>query len=226
MCEHWVTDRAFGSVVPGDDTFLERFDRSAGYRPDRVVWMDQVHGTRLAYVDDAGERLAVAPETDGLWTDRPQVMLVVKTADCAPLLLWSEKEGIVAALHCGWKGFTGGLIESFGRLCRDRSLEASSFSAFLGPHLRIDNFEVRQDFVDQLPESKMAYLVRMGGGYRYDLTRGIIETLRSMGITNVEDCGEGTYSNPRYFSYRAWAALGEGNRPKEYSTFASLIALR
>lgn len=188
--------------------------------------MNQVHGSRLAFVDREGGPGVVMAKTDGLWTDRQGVMLVVKTADCAPLLLWSEHAGVVAVLHCGWKGFKNGLIETFGQLCRDRKLDVSSFSAFIGPHLRREQFEVRQDFVDQLPPSRRRYLVRQEGGYRYDLTGGIVQTLQAAGISQIEDCGADTALNTDYFSYRAWNRLPESERPESYPTFASAIVVR
>lgn len=73
----------------------------------------QVHGVKMAIVPgpDAGagtplDDLSACPvlEADGSATSCPGLALVVKTADCQPILLAHQGGRHVAALHCGWRG--------------------------------------------------------------------------------------------------------------------------
>ncbi|MDP2690893.1 MAG: polyphenol oxidase family protein [bacterium] len=217
-----VTDSSFGHVGVGDETFLERFERKFDWLPERIAWMNQVHSPEVKWVGPHHEPVVIFPQTDGEITDQSGTMLITKTADCVPILLWSEPDRVIAALHCGWKGFFRGIIESFAEQCALRGLEPGHFSAFLGPHLRVENFEVREDFMRQIPETKRAFL----SDDHYDMTRGVISTLRALGIEHVDDCGINTYGNSDFFSYRTWCHQPESERSASYSTFANCIVRR
>ena len=67
-----------------------------------------------------GRRWAVfAGPCDGLVSDRyPSVAVAVLTADCAPLALASP-EGVFAAVHAGWRGLAGGVVEAAVAAMRD-----------------------------------------------------------------------------------------------------------
>ena len=63
-----------------------------------------VEGTALE-----GYKLYVVEETDGLITDRPDVVLMTFYADCVPILLFDEKKNIAASIHSGWRGTANGI---------------------------------------------------------------------------------------------------------------------
>lgn len=220
-----VTDSQFGPVQPGDTSFPSRFEKHFGYEPESIVWMNQVHSPHVLDVEDQDDRMLVLPETDGVLTNKKGQMLITKTADCVPILLWSQEEGYIAALHAGWRGFLAGIIEHFVQVCQKRKLDLGSFSAFLGPHLRVENFEVRQDFIDQLPEEKKSFLKELNGSIFFDITEAVLAELQHFGIKDVQDSGINTYNNADYFSYRSWTHLPEDQRPESYSTFANCILI-
>ncbi len=191
---------------------------------EATIEMNQVHSTTIQAVSMPMRGSRIFPQTDGLITDQRNILLVTKTADCVPILLWNEKavptgrqEKVIAVLHCGWKGFFRGIIEAFGKKCQTLGYSADHFSAFLGPHLRKESFEVREDFFDHIPEGKKKYLLKLGSKYHYDLTLGVMEILNSFGIQNVEDCGIDTMTSQEYFSYRAMG--------KDCSRFTSCIIM-
>ena len=62
-----------------------RVARELGVAEDRLVWMNQVHGTGVAVVD--GPQDGPVPETDALVTATPGLVLCVLVADCVPILL-------------------------------------------------------------------------------------------------------------------------------------------
>jgi YfiH family protein len=217
-----ITDTDFGPVVPGDHTFDKRLKERA-IKSYPTVWMNQQHTPLLAPVDTPG----TLPATDGCFTRKKNLMLVTKTADCVPIILWNEKAGMVAVLHSGWKGFLAGIIDSLSSLSYDdHPAFGEDFKAFLGPHLRVNNFEVRQDFIDELPEEKLHLLEKHGDKQCFNLTQGVVEELNKMHITDIEDCGINTYTDPKYFSYRQWCQTSEDKRTETYSTFASTIVMK
>lgn len=97
----------------------------------------QVHGTQMLFDPDPGDIDAPGTiEADGLATARPGQALVIKTADCQPVLLAHESGSVVAALHVGWRGnvadFPGRGVRA---LCAEYGLEPSGLLAVRGPSL-------------------------------------------------------------------------------------------
>ncbi|KKC00323.1 laccase domain-containing protein, partial [Mycobacterium nebraskense] len=62
-----------------------RLAAAIGLKPERVVWMNQVHGDRVEVVD--GPRDVAVDDTDALVTNTARLALAVVTADCVPVLL-------------------------------------------------------------------------------------------------------------------------------------------
>src|SRR5262245_20108610 len=129
----FITDSSFGHVGVGEPDFLERFSKSFGFKPEHVVWMDQVHSPNVEILQDIEDKTVILPETDGVMTKKRGVILITKTADCVPVLLWNDRDRMVAALHCGWRGFFSGILERFAHRCQEQQIPLEHFSAFLGP---------------------------------------------------------------------------------------------
>src|SRR6202000_481309 len=112
------TTRAGGASLPPFDTFnlgdrggddpaavaanRIRLAAAIGLSPDRVVWMNQVHGDRIEVVD--GPRDTAFNDTDGLVTRTPRLALAVVSADCVPVLLADARAGVVAGVQSGRVG--------------------------------------------------------------------------------------------------------------------------
>lgn len=79
---------------------------AAGLRPRSVAGMRQVHGARIEEMRDGPDR--VVPECDGLITSAAGVALVVRTADCLPIVA-AGKGGRLGAVHAGWRGVKAGI---------------------------------------------------------------------------------------------------------------------
>lgn len=96
----------------------------------RAVSMRQVHGATVDVLDDRVDREPV--EADALVTSGPEV-LVVRVADCVPVLLAAPDEGIVGAVHAGRHGVEQGVV--LRALEEMRRLGADRVHAWIGPHV-------------------------------------------------------------------------------------------
>ena len=81
--------------------------RYLGVAPDHLWRMRQVHGV-TAHTQDVRPCEGAWPEGDLLATERDDVALVIRTADCVPVLFADERTGAVAAVHAGWRGSAAG----------------------------------------------------------------------------------------------------------------------
>jgi len=68
-----------------------------------LVSAEQVHGDGIALVTkkDRGRRI---PRVDALITLEKGLPLVVRTADCAPILIFDTKNSLLSLVHAGRKG--------------------------------------------------------------------------------------------------------------------------
>ena len=75
----------------------------AGVPPARLRLLHQVHGNRIVVAHAGSPDPWIRPEADGVISDDPSIALVVRVADCAPLLMADRRTGVTAAVHAGWR---------------------------------------------------------------------------------------------------------------------------
>ena len=108
-----------------------------GFRP---VILDQVHSDIIHCVDVPPDgRL----EGDALITSASRLFLVIKTADCLPVLIVDEARKVVAAVHCGWRGTWKRILEQvIGELGTRYGCDRARLLAALGPCIGPECYEV------------------------------------------------------------------------------------
>ncbi len=121
-----------------------RPDAPLPYPAEASVWMGQVHGTDLREAGGPG----ALPACDAVHSRERGLWLTVQVADCLPLLLASPGEGS-AAVHAGWRGLAGGVIEA--ALARFRHPDA--LTVWLGPAIGPCCFEVGPEVAARFPET-------------------------------------------------------------------------
>ncbi len=105
--------------------------------------LSQVHGDTLIFepslTPPEGFRQSidgVLPEADGQATSQKNLALMIKTADCQPILLAHKSGQYIMALHVGWRGnkidFIAKAIDEF---CAKYQILAKDILAVRGPSL-------------------------------------------------------------------------------------------
>jgi YfiH family protein len=186
----------------GDDPVAVRENRrrlaTTLQLPMEPVWLRQVHGNRVVAAG-MGSREA---EADASFTRERGVVCAVLTADCLPILLCTGDGSHVAAVHAGWRGLAGGVIEA-----AVGALETNDVVAWLGPAIGPDAFqvgdEVRQMFLALDGASISAFRPSPGGRWWADLYQLARLRFGRLGIDRVFGGHWCTYGDPeRFFSHR------------------------
>ena len=119
--------------------------------------LTQVHGARVVRVPEHA-RGATGAGTwatgDGLITDCPDLGLVVKVADCAPILIADRRTGAVAAVHAGWRGTAAAIASAaVHELARAYGSRPADLLAAIGPSIGPCCCEVGAEVCDRFLEA-------------------------------------------------------------------------
>ncbi|KNH47766.1 peptidoglycan editing factor PgeF [Pseudomonas lini] len=221
-----VTTRAGGvSLAPFDSLNLgdhvddspeavaENRRRLTDHFSIQPAWLKQVHGIVVAQADPS-----LVVTADASWTATPGIACTAMTADCLPALFCDRAGTRVAAAHAGWRGLAAGVLEA---TLDSLAIPPEDVLVWLGPAIGPQAFEVgpevRETFVQQLPEAAKAFVPSQNAGkFMADIYELARLRLAARGVTAVYGGGFCTVTDPRFFSYRRSPRTGR---------FASLVWL-
>lgn len=178
-----------------DNTPAEVILSKLGLPPNKLVQAEQIHGAQVARItpEDAGTTVR---EVDALISSDPEVILVIRTADCAPVFIYDPRQPAIGLIHSGKKGTEANIVRSTVTAMRNHfDCRPENLVAVIGPCIRPPDYEI-------------------------DFAATIKEQLNSCGVTEVADCGDNTASDlVRFYSYRK-----EKGKTGRHYAFLSLTA--
>ena len=204
------------SFSVGDDAALVAANREsllAGLQPQglrRWAELQQVHGDVMAFEPTPVACDAVAVEEgDGMATAEPGLGLLIKTADCQPILLAHKSGRYVAAMHAGWRGNRCDFpLSGVVRFCERYDIRPQDVFAVRGPSLgpgkaEFVNFDKEwgPQFVPWFDEESRT--MDLWGLTRHQLVQAGIPTRNIFGL---DICTAS--NNDQFFSYRCARASG------------------
>jgi YfiH family protein len=199
-----------------DDINTVDFNRALlnQHLPSAPCWLSQTHST------DVVELPSPLLNADACFTKDKNIVCVVQTADCLPLLITNNEGTMVAAIHAGWRGLLNGVIEN---TLHKMNLPAHEILIWLGPAISQNHFEVgsevKDSFCEKHDEAKKAFKSISNQKWLADIYMLAKIRLHAYGVSQIygasmteEYC---TYAHHKdYFSYR---------RDGETGRMASLI---
>ena len=179
---------------------VARLASAAGFAPDQLRRVTQVHGNAVVWAEDADG----ATQADALCCRRGDGVVVgVLTADCVPVLLADAAGQVAAAVHSGWRGtvadITGQTVAALARA----GASPSTLRAAIGPCIELAAFEVGEEVAVQFDD---AFVDRtLGPRPHVDLVAAVMAQLHAAGVPvdATQRVGACTHDHPeRWFSYR------------------------
>jgi len=109
----------------------------------KFLFLNQIHSNVVHFIDEIpSENL----DGDALITGLTHLLLIIKTADCLPVLMVEESRKIIAAVHCGWRGTQKKVIQNALKGMEDHhGCQLSSLLVVFGPCIGQECYEVGQD---------------------------------------------------------------------------------
>jgi YfiH family protein len=223
---HWASlnlTKGNGDDPAAVEENLRRASCALGVRREDLVSPNQRHTTRAQWVGRA-ERGKVIPETDSLLTNETDVPILLRFADCTPILLYDPLRRALAVVHSGWRGTVAGAIPAAVHALREAfGSRPGDLVAGIGPSIGPCCYEVGDEVVAAVRgtfDRAEALLPRNGGDRRrFDLWAANRRWLAEAGIPKVEEAEMCTACHmDEFFSYRG----GSGHT----GHFGALMMLR
>jgi len=161
--------------------------------------VSQVHGSDVVWARAPG----FAGEADAIITDVPGLLIAIRTADCVPILVVGE--GVVAAIHAGWRGLAAGVIPAAVTELQGRG----PLTAVVGPSICMDCYEVGEEVVEGIAQwvAPHHFVDRSRKKPHVDGGAAAVAQLHSVGVAHVERLDVCTRCDDRLWSHREEGAL-------------------
>ena len=167
------------------------------------TWLRQPHGAAVVIVNAPGEHCG-AP-ADAAVTARTDAPLTIRTADCAPIAIYSSN-GVLGAVHAGWHGVVAGVVGECANAMR--LLGARDLRAIIGPCIHAECYEFGHDDLARVVAvvGDGAAGVTRDGATAMDLPAAVAAALQLANVEVSERIEECTACRSQdYFSHRARA---------------------
>lgn len=208
------SDYNFRSATANDSikADVEQLLAEAGMTDAQTVYTGkQVHGKNVAYADgEMGDDFVIGrhfTDTDGLITDKPGVALLIKYADCTPVVLFDPIKNVQASVHSGWRSTVQKISHvAIDKMVNEFGCQRENILAYLGPSIDQENYEVGPEvyaaFEDEL--NRNLYFKPYGEKYLLSMTEANYQLLLKAGIRpeNIEVNNTSTYIDDALHSAR------------------------
>ena len=185
----------------------EDFARREEGRDFKLLFLKQVLSNVVHVIDKVpGKDL----KGDAMVTGLPRLFLIIKTADCLPILLVDEAKRVIAAVHCGWKGTLERALEKVVLGMKNHyGSDPRALLAAFGPCIGGGCYEVGEDVhrsfaAEEFSDSLFRPIPDRPGKHLLDLRKANRIQLLGLGVREknifvVDIC---THCDKNYLSYR------------------------
>ena len=166
--------------------------------------LNQIHSDTIVIV---GDNFKNNTDGDAMITTKKNTPLVIKTADCIPIILYDKENQVLALVHSGWKGTLKSIAsKTVKKMIEKYHTNPHDIKVYLYPSIRQCHFEIEDDVYKLFKEEIInidKYTTKKGNKYHLDLQGIVIDSLRLMGIEDIHDSKICTYCHHQdFYSYR------------------------
>ena len=176
-------------------------------RPRVIVIPRQTHTANVQVIKDVPTPEELQ-DVDAVGTQLKDFCLCVSTADCVPVLLFDKEKQVIAAIHAGWRGTVGRIVEKTIEVMRIQyGTEGKDLVACIGPSISLESFEVGDEVYAAFEEAgfDMARIARRYEKWHLDLWEANRVQLLANGVLpeHIEVAGICTFQRHEdFFSAR------------------------
>ncbi len=209
--EPWSSLNLSTTVGDSRENVIEnrtRIMRALGFPDDDFFDVWQIHSAKVVVVDRPRPREQTYIQADAIITNTPGVVLLMRYADCVPVLLFDPVNCVIGLAHAGWMG----TVQKIARVAAEKMHESfgtnpQEIQAFIGPSISSERYPVGLDVInrvkDAFPNDWQALVTLKNEQYHLDLWQSNEQALREAGVVNITQANICTASNANdWFSHR------------------------
>ena len=138
----------FGFEQEKNSLSYEKLCKALDIDVKTIVQPVQTH-TDIVKCIDKVETSENLKNVDGLITDKSQIALTTKNADCILFIFYDPVKKVIANIHSGWRGTFQKISEkTVKKMMNLYGSKAEDILCFISPSIRKDHFEVDEDVKD------------------------------------------------------------------------------
>ncbi len=174
---------------------------------DCLIQMHQTHSTNIRQINEyPEEKITTIKNTDAILTNLKNCILLVKTADCLPVI-YSDAD-FIAISHQGWRGTLENMAGKLLKKLQDLGSDPKKLKVALGPHIGDCCYDIPKErekmFREKYPQWQEKILRRQDK--KIFLNLGLLNFLQliesGVSAENIDFFPFCTSCDRRYFSFR------------------------
>jgi YfiH family protein len=186
----------------------------------KIVLLNQVHSNKFHYINKHS-KLNSKLKGDALVTDKKNIPIAILTADCAPILLYDEKNKMVAAIHAGWKGAYKGIVIRVIKFMLKKGCSSKNINAVIGPCISSDNYEIKKDFIKKFinkDKKNIVFFKKKNNKNYFNLNKYVQFQLKCLNIKKIDIINKDTFNvKNNFFSARRSISYNENDYGRNIS---------
>ena len=172
-----------------------------------VQYIRQIHSDKI-HIYNKRDKDFIENEGDAIVTNEKSVIIGAFTADCVPVILVDENNGVIGAVHSGWRGtFNGISKKAIEKMVLEFKCDIKNIKAYIGPHIRQCCYEVSEELKENFTKKFNVDSEKLFKGRNLSMELCIEEDLKSIGVkeNNIYSFNLCTHCEKenKLFSYRA-----------------------
>ncbi|MCK5028816.1 MAG: peptidoglycan editing factor PgeF [Bacteroidales bacterium] len=182
---------------------LDSLAKSLLFEKEQMVSPKQTHSKNIGIVNSSKD---LFPDKDALITNKSEICIFIRTADCVPILLYDPIQKAIAAIHSGWKSTIQEISKHTIELMqKEFGTKPENLIAGVGPSIGPEVYEVgievTQMFHKQFGVDHMVNPIKNSNKYLLNLWKANKQILLDSGIpeNQIEIAKICTYTNPELF---------------------------
>lgn len=184
--EDGVLDESHGKekeVKANRKTFLDKLD----LKSTDVVETAQVHGSLVLALNEENAKMwksKVVTGIDGLVNDQVDASIMIRVADCVPVVLYDPESHSCAAVHVGWKGAVAGVHLKALELMMERyEANPRTMYSWFGPCAQACCYRSKEEPKQKGDAAWKPYIKKRKGEWVVDIPGYVSQTLLDAGLT-------------------------------------------
>ena len=180
-----------------------------GYFPDQLAQINQVHSAHVEVVNKPLDRNSVLVQGDAMISNTPGLLMLMRFADCVPIMFFDPVKNAAGIAHAGWKGTVKEVaISVVNELKKQFGTDPSDLITGIGPSIGPDHYEVGENVIEEVksifPNNWDQILITSPDSVKLDLWEANKISLKKAGVKHIETAEICTVCNvDDWYSHRA-----------------------